>query len=60
MAGYASYFTPSKSSKGGCGIYVNYDRFESADLKVCTVDFQATYVGIKNKKSKNHRVWMCS
>ena len=36
-------------------IYVknNSDSFERTDLKVCTVDFETTWVEIKNKNSKS-------
>ena len=55
IEGYDPYFTPSNSSKGGTGIYIKniFDAIERTDLKIMTDDYEATWIEIKNKKSKN-------
>ena len=53
--GYDSYFTPSNSSRGGTCIYVKnaFDSIERTDLNVQHVDFESSWIEIKNKRSKN-------
>ena len=56
VEGYESYFTPSKTLKGGTGIYVkkNYDSILREDLNISTQNgFESTWIEIKNKRSKN-------
>ena len=55
MEAYDSYFTPSNSSGGGTGIYVNnaFDSIERTDLNVQHDDFESSWIEIKNKWSKN-------
>ena len=47
--------TSTKTSKGGTAIYVNekYDSIECCDLNTENVDFETTWIEIKNKRSKN-------
>ena len=49
------FHTPTLSSKGGTALYVNsaFDSFEREDLKIQNVNFESTWVEIKNKNSKN-------
>ena len=55
IEGYDAFFTPPKSNKGGTGIYIKevYDSFERSDLSIIHKDYEATWIEIKNKKSKN-------
>ncbi len=55
MNGYRLYHTPTRSSKGGCCIYVkeDFDVFERVDLKVENNHFQSVWTEIKNQSSKN-------
>ena len=55
MEGYDIYHTSTKTSKGGMAIYVNkrYDSLERYDLNIKNVEFETTWIEIKNKKSKN-------
>ena len=55
MEGYDIYHTSTKTSKGGTEIYVNrrYDSLERYDLNIKNVEFETTWIEIKNKKSKN-------
>ena len=47
--------TGTKTAKGGIAIYVlkDHDSLERYDLKTCNVEYESTWVEIKNKKSKN-------
>ena len=55
IEGYGKYHTASKSSKGGTAIYVknNFDTIECCDLNISNVEFETTWIKIKNKNSKN-------
>ena len=55
IEGYGKYHTASKSSKGGTAIYVknNFDTIERCDLNISNVEFETTWIEIKNKNSKN-------
>ena len=55
MEGYDIYHTSTKTSKGGTAIYVNkrYDSLERYDLNIKNVEYETTWIEIKNKKSKN-------
>ena len=53
VEGYESYFTPSKTLKGGTGIYVkrNFDNILREDLNISTQNrFESTWIEIRNKK----------
>ena len=49
------YHTASKSSKGGTAIYVNknFDTIARSELNVNNVEYESTWIEIKNKNSKN-------
>ena len=55
IEGYGKYHTASKSSKGGTAIYVKnkFDTIECCDLNISNVEFETTWIEIKNKNSKN-------
>ena len=52
---FQSFFTPSKSNKGGAGIYFKNtsNAIVRADLKILDNDFESTWIEIINEKSKN-------
>ena len=52
---YNLYTTSSNSIRGGSAIYIkdNLDNFERNDLKSQSDEFEAVWVEIKNKNSKN-------
>ena len=52
---YEIYHTASKSSKGGTAIYVNknFDTIALSELNVHNVEYESTWIEIKNKYSKN-------
>ena len=52
---YMNYHTPSKSSKGCTTIYVNkdFDSLERSDLDINVIEFESTWIEIKNKSNKN-------
>ena len=47
--------TASLTMKGGTALYVNksYDSFERTDLNIQDIDFESTWIEIKNSNSKN-------
>ncbi len=49
------YLTNTLTDKGGVAIFLkkSYDANEREDLKICTNEFEAVWVEIVNKKSKN-------
>ena len=49
---------PPKSSKGGTATYVNknFDTIACSELDVNNVEYESTWIEIKNKNSK-HIVW---
>ena len=53
--GYATYYTPSNSNKGGTALYVNekFNFIERKDLSAQNDDYESVWVEIKNKLSKN-------
>ncbi len=55
MEGYKLYNTPTESPKGGVVLYLKeiFDTFERIDLRAQTSEYQAVWVEIKNKNSKN-------
>ena len=55
IEGYEKYHTASKSAKGGTAIYVfkNLDKIERCDLNTSNLEFETTWIEIKNKNSKN-------
>ena len=55
IEGFDIYHTSTKTSKGGTAIYVNkrYDSIERCDLNTEDVEFETTWIEIKNKRSKN-------
>ena len=55
IEGYDLYHTPTLSAKGGSAIYVNknYDSLERYDLNIKDIEYETTWIEIKNKKSKN-------
>ena len=55
IEGFDIYHTSTKTSKGGTAIYVNkrYDSIKRCDLNTEKVEFETTWVEIKNKRSKN-------
>lgn len=56
MDGYHPLFsTPTLSKKGGTALYVNsnFNAFERVDLKIQDIDYESTWVEIKNSSSKN-------
>ena len=55
IEGYEKYPTPSKSSKGGTAIYVSkdFDTISQTELNIDNVEFESTWIEIKNKTSKN-------
>ena len=55
IEGCGKYHTASKSSKEGTAIHVknNFDTIERSDLNISTVEFETTWIEIKNKNSKN-------
>ena len=54
IEGYEKYHTASKSAKGGTAIYVfkNLDKIERCDLNISNLEFETTWIEIKNKNSK--------
>ena len=55
IEGYDIYQTASKTTKGGTAIYVDkrFDTVERCDLHTNNVEFETTWIEIKNKFSKN-------
>ena len=55
MDGYSMYSQPSKSSCGGCVLYVNsrLDHHVRDDLSVIEDDYETIWIEINNHKSKN-------
>ena len=55
IEGYDFYHTASKSLKGGSAIYVNnkFNSIQRNDLEISNVEFESTWIEIKNKNSKN-------
>ena len=55
IEGFDIYHTSTKTSKGGTAIYVNkrYYSIERCDLNTENVEFETTWIEIKNKRSKN-------
>ena len=55
LEGYSLSSTPTLSGKGGTALYVNnkYNSFERVDLRTQDIDFESTWVEIKNSNSKN-------
>ena len=55
IEGYATYYTPSNSNKGGTALYVNekFNFIERKDLSAQNDDYESAWVEIKNKLSKN-------
>ena len=55
IKGYSMYTQPTKSSCGGCAIYVKsqLDHHVRNDLSVLEDDFETIWVEINNHKSKN-------
>ena len=55
MDGYSMYSRPSKSSCGGCVLYVNsrLDHHVRDDLSVIEDDYETIWIEINNHKSKN-------
>ena len=55
IEGYEIYHTASKSSKGGTAIYVNmnFHTIDLSELNVNNVEYESTWIEIKNKNSKN-------
>ena len=55
LSGYHMYTQPSKSAAGGVAIHVNdkLDHISKDNLKIIDDDFEAVWMEIKNKKSKN-------
>ena len=55
MDGYSTYSQPSKSSCGGCVLYVNsrLDHHVRDDLSVIEDDYETIWIEINNHKSKN-------
>ena len=53
--GYQKFNTASKSSKGGTAIYVNkdFDSFQRIDFNINSLEYESTWIEIKNKRSKN-------
>ena len=51
---YMYYHTPSKTSKGDTAIYVNkdFDSLKRSVLEINTVEFESTWIEIKNKVVK--------
>ena len=58
MEGYEKYHTASKSAKGGTAIYVskNLDKIEWCVLNISSLEFETTWIEIKNKNSKKYYV----
>ena len=55
IEGCENYHTASSSSKGGTAIYVSKicDTFERCKHIISNVEFETTWIEIKNKHSKN-------
>ena len=55
LSGYHIYTQPSKSAAGGVAIYVNdkLDHICKDNLNIIDDDFEAVWIEINNKKSKN-------
>ena len=53
--GYKLRKTASLTMKGGTALYVNesYDSIERLDLNIQNIDFESTWIEIKNSNSKN-------
>ena len=49
------FHTGSKSNKGGTAIYANknFDSIERTDLNINSLEYESTWIEIKNKRSKN-------
>ena len=54
IKGYENYHTPTKTSRGAA-IYVNnmFETLERCELNINNIEFEATWIEIKNKNSKN-------
>ena len=55
LSSYHMYTQPSRSAAGGVAIYVNdkLDHISKDNLNIIDDDFEAVWIEIKNKKSKN-------
>ena len=55
IADYKFSSTASLTMKGGTALYVNrsFDSFERTDLNIQDMDFESTWIEIKNSNSKN-------
>ena len=55
LEGYDLFSTPSLSNKGGTCIYIKnmYDSIEREDIKISNINFESTWIEIKNKNCKN-------
>ena len=53
--GHEIYHIASESSKGGTAIdvYISFDSLECCHLNINNIEFETTWIEIKNKKSKN-------
>ena len=60
IKGYKIFHTASKTSKGGTALYVNenVNSIERIDLNILHDEFEGTWVEIKNKHSKNLRMYL--
>ena len=61
IEGYDLFHTPTLSAKGGSAIYVNknYDSLERYDLNIKDIEYEITWIEIKNKKVRILFVVMC-
>ena len=52
---FQMFHTGSKSNKGGTAIYANknFDSIERTDLNINSMEYENTWIEIKNKRSKN-------
>ena len=52
---FQMFHTGSKSNKGGTAIYANknFDSIERTDLNINSMEYESTWIEIKNKRSKN-------
>ena len=56
IEGYEKYHTASESAKGVKPIFYvfkNLDKIEWCDLNISNLEFETTWIEIKNKNSKN-------
>ena len=55
MDGYSLYSLPTLSARGGTAIYIKdkFDAFERTDLNTIDNHFEASWIEVKNKNSKN-------